>query len=176
MRIFVIADTHFNHRRLLEIGNRPTDYEARIDRAWRRGVGDDDVVIHAGDVAVGDDAAAHARLAALPGRKWLVLGNHDRRSFNWYLSRGWNSVSHGLRLELFGHRILVTHLPAALDGWFTLNIHGHLHGDTHRHSEFAGLLTERHCLVALERTGYSPVLLSSLVERFDAHMTDRHLS
>lgn len=165
-RFFVVSDTHLNHHKLTDMGVRPVEFEDRIARRWRQLVHSEDVVIHLGDVCVGGDADAHARISVLPGRKWLVLGNHDRKSVGWYLGHGWDSVCHGLRLELFGQCILLTHTPVRHDGWYTMNVHGHLHNDAHRVAEFVDVLDHRHCLVALEGTEYAPVLLSSLVERF----------
>jgi calcineurin-like phosphoesterase family protein len=57
--------------------SRPDDFDHRINRHWQGMVHSDDLVVHLGDVMVGNSTDWHAIIATLPGRKVLVLGNHD---------------------------------------------------------------------------------------------------
>ena len=110
--------------------------------------------------------AQHAKwIRPLPYKKVLIRGNHDRKSANWYLDHGWDMVCDGFRLEVFGKKILFTHVPQKDDGWFDLNIHGHFHNSDHRscEPEFVKLLTDKHILLSLENTDYKPVLLEKLI-------------
>lgn len=159
MRTFVIGDTHFGHRALAtRYGARPLDFEDRILRHWRNLVSEGDLVIHLGDVVVGRAPDWMATIAQLPGRKILVVGNHDTKPIHWYMSNGFDFCCQRFCWRSLGLRILFTHEPSAA-GEFDLNIHGHLHLGRHRECH----RDHRHLLFALEETAYQPRTLESLV-------------
>lgn len=155
-KTWLIADTHFNHLKLIDIGARPTDYEVRIKRNWARLVLPQDTIYHLGDVILSRASEMTQILADLPGRKILVKGNHDLNPDNWYLTRGFSFVAHGILTK----GIWLTHAPdtAWLPSGATINIHGHLHGDEHRAEEI-GKLPAWCKLLALEdpAVDYSPI-------------------
>ncbi|MHB1526545.1 MAG: metallophosphoesterase [Candidatus Dormibacteria bacterium] len=81
-RLWLISDTHWGHRRLREVlapGVRPANVDSLMVQRWWDTVGLDDPVLHLGDVFMGDLAAADVpdRFPTLPGRVFLVPGNHD---------------------------------------------------------------------------------------------------
>lgn len=159
MKKWVIADTHFNHKMLVERGYRPAGFENRILEAWRRMVAPEDLIIHLGDVSLPDTVAeTWETISNLPGRKILVMGNHDKRSAKWYMERGFSFACEAFEL----HRILFTHEPQLLVPDHALfNVHGHLHGNGHR-SFNSGT---KHRLMALEYSNYSPVLIEKIVRK-----------
>ncbi len=172
MRILITSDTHFGHTSMLTLCNRPVNYGAKLLDSFEQMVTPQTTVIHLGDVCIGNDAAHHARMMEekrLGGarNRWLVRGNHDGKSNNWYLNAGWNWVGRSMSLKMFGHNILLTHAPASpevLDaGGYTLNVHGHLHLG---HRE--GGNDPRNVLISLERDGYTLFSLQELCNRFDA--------
>ena len=84
MSLYTIADLH-----LSEDGDKPmdvfghawNDHKARLEKAWRETVREDDTVVVPGDVSWGmrfDNTAADLLFVhSLPGRKLLGKGNHD---------------------------------------------------------------------------------------------------
>ena len=158
MRRWVIADTHFGHSKLVEEEIRPPKFGTKIIKAWGTQVSHDDLLIHLGDVAIPDsDKDLWMLLAGLPGKKILVMGNHDKRSATWYMKRGWSLACDAF--ELGG--VLFTHEPRDerdLDH-VNYNVHGHLHEGTHRPFD----PSPKHRLVALEKTGYGPILLDRVL-------------
>lgn len=159
MRIFVIADTHFGHKALINIyESRPVDFEKRIEKSWIRIVDKDDLVIHLGDVIVGKSADWASIIPNLPGRKILVLGNHDKKSESWYIENGFDFCCLSFTWQMYGLRIIFSHEPT-MEGVFDLNIHGHLHLE--RHSEY--VTDKRHYLISLEKSGYQPLTLDYIV-------------
>lgn len=82
--IFFTSDLHLGHARINELAGRPFASTAEADAAmvdrWNSVVGDDDLVVILGDVAMGDIHASLEKVATLNGTKFLVPGNHDRVS------------------------------------------------------------------------------------------------
>jgi len=168
-RIFVTADMHLGHTGLSDDGHRPKDFGELIVKRMGLLLNPSDILIDLGDVCWGDYDYWFERLKHIDCIKWLVRGNHDKKSVSWYLEHGYSSVTDGFRLEMFGKRIMFSHEPVRDDGWFDLNIHGHFHSfglDRVREMEpdLFKILTARHKLVSLEALHYEPVKLQRIVE------------
>ncbi len=173
MKIWIYADTHFGHDMLVEHGHRPYDFEHRIFNALRK-IPAEDVLLHLGDVCIGRDALRHATwIKSLPCKKWLVRGNHDKKSYSWYLEYGWDHVCEYMCLRLYGKRILFVHdpqigtefnevLPASRKN--DLLIHGHWHNiDRVPEEKIKG-----NCLLfAPENEDYQALTLEKMVKRYD---------
>jgi calcineurin-like phosphoesterase family protein len=165
MKIWLTTDTHFNHALLVDIGARPRGFEQPIMRGLSR-IPAGDVLIHLGDICIGGDDGVHAMLASLPFKKWLVRGNHDHKSWSWYMAHGWDFVGDTVSLELFGKDILLSHMPQP-DTGYDLNIHGHFHNTDHHRwePELISVLNDKQVLLAIENTNYQPVPLETVVAR-----------
>jgi calcineurin-like phosphoesterase family protein len=161
MKIFITTDTHFNHELLIKYG-RPNDFEIKIKRNLKKIVKQEDLLIHLGDVCIGNDKENNNWFKKELGCKtYLVRGNHDRKSINWYLNNGWDVVADRIDIEMFGKKMCFTHIPVAWDGYFDINYHGHFHDTDHRRiePEFNNFLCGYNKLVALEFSNYMPILL-----------------
>lgn len=157
VRYVVISDTHFEHKSIVEHGYRPENYEEKIlSNLWDVSK-PNDILIHLGDVSVKNHAhwTKQLFLAFKGKRKWLVKGNHDDHSYNWYINQGWDFVGERVVLELFKQKILLSHCPVDTT---LINIHGHLHQGTHR---MGYTLKPNHRLISMELRDYKPVLLTS---------------
>jgi calcineurin-like phosphoesterase family protein len=181
MNPWVIADTHLGHDRLIEDKCRPAGFSERTMTGLTRALTQpDDMLIHIGDVAFNDDEKWNHAITSLPGKKWLILGNHDRKSMTWYLSHGWDWVGVAMVLDIFGWKILFSHMPQLIEGSsmvnnhyqtfkYDLNVHGHFHDfsdekiQTHEQHLF-NLLTPRHFRIVLETMSYQPIKLKRIVE------------
>ncbi len=86
MTIWYTSDTHFNHKNILNLGDgRPFDtieeHNETIVRNFNEVMGDDDLLVHLGDVALGPWPVGLSYVSRLPGvARCLVPGNHDRVS------------------------------------------------------------------------------------------------
>ena len=137
--IWLISDTHFNHSKILEFtqGGRSIRPFSNVDEMnqtmldnWANTVKPQDTVIHLGDVLFGENKVEwlEANFAKLPGKKHLILGNHDNPKF---LAPFFKSIK--LWSELPG--MVLSHAPLHeqtlneshrfKDG--ILNVHGHIH-------------------------------------------------
>lgn len=148
MKFYVISDTHFNHKKIIEYENRPLDFNEQIIRNWNKKVNDHDIVIHLGDVILGHDSELPEIMRRLNGTKILARGNHDHHNDDWYMERGFDFVVdyYVYKNIAFSHAP-ITPLPIQVNRQKTgtpeweerlvdLNIHGHLHRMLHRGEEF----------------------------------------
>ncbi len=83
-RVFAIADLHLSAAQpkpMDVFGPGWTDHAERVAASWRATVGPDDIVLVAGDISwamkLPEAEADLAWIAALPGEKVFVRGNHD---------------------------------------------------------------------------------------------------
>lgn len=165
IKYWLITDTHFNHEVLKQYCGRPDDVDEIIKRNLMNYVKEGDVLIHLGDLCIGNDKANSEWFRNLKSRNILVRGNHDRKSHNWYMQNGWDLCVDRFDLEMFGKKIAFTHMPVGWDGYFDLNIHGHFHNANHRRYEadLKKVLNGYHKLLALEYTNYMPILLNKFI-------------
>jgi len=164
LNYWIISDTHFNHRKLEEWGDRSGNWE---DKLWQglETIPENDVLIHLGDISIGNDPEVHEKLATLKCKKILIKGNHDKRSSNWYMNHGWDFVCDGLELIFLGHYLHLTHRPVRPQGNTTWNIHGHTHGNMHRSEEYNDFYSkEYHIDMSPEIVGYKPIRLDTLLK------------
>lgn len=161
-QIWLITDTHFNHDKMVELCGRPANHTQLILENWRNAVSEQDTTFHLGDVILGRQSEMEAMIRSVPGKKILILGNHDQEKPSWYMKRGFDFAC-----EAFVHKgILFTHYPAqvlpvgATAEKITLNIHGHLHNSTH-HGDIP--LHPWNKKLAIEETNYKPVLLEDFI-------------
>lgn len=159
-RVWLTADLHLGHQRLIDYCRRPFSDAASMDDAMvrqLRKVGADEWLILVGDLAMGSHLLSLPLLRQIPGRKVLVLGNHDitRAGICHYVSATDDAgaplfeavvpflfwAGHG------GQEVMVTHYPLQVPAPVgpsvandsaralpLLNYHGHLHRDVLHHS------------------------------------------
>jgi calcineurin-like phosphoesterase family protein len=167
MKVFAISDTHLNHDKLIQYG-RPEDFEDRILQNLRKAKGD--ILIHCGDFCIGDDdAMMKLFMAATAGfkKRILVRGNHDKKSDAWYMERGFDFVCSAFTNTYFGKNLVFTHAPIdpKLIRDSAFNIHGHMHGNTHRlEGDIARYYDPSyHIDLAPEIRNYGPVNIETLI-------------
>lgn len=138
--VWVISDTHFNHKNILKFedkeGNKVRPFssldemnELMIEN-WNRVVKTNDKVYHLGDVFFGSPDDAKKILKRLNGKKRLIVGNHDHPK----LQVIQNNFQKIMLWRHFGN-ILLTHVPVhpsiLKENRFgehkVLNVHGHTH-------------------------------------------------
>ena len=122
--IFFTSDTHFFHKKIREFcPNRPgTDTDSmneEIVRIWNETVSPTDTVYHLGDFSFGKSEETKAIIKRLNGHKYLVMGNHDRRSAQWYADAGFDGVFQYDALLRFPSNtdVVLSHYPFKLKWW-----------------------------------------------------------
>jgi len=178
VKYWLMADPHLGHENVMvKACGRPEDYSNRILSALSKTVAPGDVFICLGDICFGKEIEWHTKMLGIPAdgtlgalrpgvRRWLVIGNHDKKSISWYLDHGWDFAAESFTLEIFGHRILFSHVPKP-DTGYTLNIHGHFHNtDHHNHEpELVAIKNDKQYLLVSENVSYQPMNLQTIIEK-----------
>jgi calcineurin-like phosphoesterase family protein len=172
--IYVSADWHWGHAKLLEYESRPRGYEEMLIERHAKVLTDETDWYCLGDLALcraDERKRCAAALKSLPGRKHFIRGNHDGFSRRWLVEDcGFETVE---RYALIGD-VFLSHFPLVhiydryLDSQREIqrafdnsgarwNVHGHTHS---RRSP------DPRCIcVSVEQTDYGPVSLASLIAR-----------
>ena len=155
-KIWVTSDTHFHHRNILiyEATNRQFKDVDEMDRAmierWNSVVRPCDVVLHLGDVAFAGKTITQNIVQKLNGRKWLLLGNHDRdKKFDWQEIGFERVFSSPFKMD---GKFIFSHEPLAEIPDGMVNIYGHVHGSKHYNT----MDSNRFC-ACVERHNLTPV-------------------
>ena len=169
---FVISDTHFNHAPILTFkdyaGKPPRPGFTDVDHMnqvmldnWTSVVKPNDTVIHCGDVLFGMDKVDWLTnvFAKLPGKKRLVLGNHDNVKM---LAPFFKDIQ--MWIDMSDKGLLFSHTPqhastlAESHRFGTgsiLNVHGHIHSNPSPEGPYK--------CVCVEQINYTPISIEELV-------------
>lgn len=164
MNIWLTTDTHFNHANMIEYCGRPENYEQKIFKGLSQ-IPSTDLLIHLGDIAWHGSERTHQKyIAPLKCKKWLVKGNHDKNSNQFYLANGWDFVAQQIVDRYFGKIVVLSHIPQK-DWGYDINIHGHFHNSEWRKYEpyLTAIKNDKQKLLALEYTNYQPVTLKKFM-------------
>jgi len=161
-KVYLVSDTHFYHHKLIEVCNRPQNFEQKIINQWKNTVSSNDIVYHLGDVTFGSQEKLKEIMKDLPGTKILIKGNHDKKnSNNWFIQSGFAAVFD----EVKTGNVILSHCPISLTkeeiDKGIINIHGHFHNCAVERwePELKELITNNHFLLILEEINYCPVSL-----------------
>jgi len=183
---FITSDLHFEHKRLPSFGTRPVGFEEIIVQNWNKTVSADDYVFMLGDLTLGNKEKTLYHCLRLNGNKYMLLGNHDKKSTKWYLECGFTVVDPVFKIfrddKGSEARILFTHEPVfpmpkdthvGKKKIFYYNIHGHRHGNIHHGGDLP--LTDRHIDMSAECTNLTPVPLFDILSHFSEKVGIGHL-
>jgi calcineurin-like phosphoesterase family protein len=155
-KIWIVSDTHFCHRRILEYeaANRPfkdrDEMNEELIRRWNEKVRDTDIVFHLGDFSFGNKNRIKDIVSRLNGRICLLLGNHDREQhYNWKELGFAKFIKHPFLLDnkfVFSHEPL-EEIPDGL-----VNIYGHVHG-----SKLFNTIDPNRLCACVERWNCAPI-------------------
>lgn len=131
------ADPHFGHDNIIKLCDRPFPSIGEMDAVIRANyascIGPDDDFWIVGDLSFGRMSSEKGYLEklfrTLPGRKHLVLGNHDNSRIR---NLPWASVQDIAEVQDGEHRFVLCHYPMIT--WHgarrgALQLFGHVHGN-----------------------------------------------
>lgn len=159
MRIFVIADTHFNHENIVKYCNRPFknvhEMNEVLIKNWNDVVEDKDIVYHLGDYGFGAKEQLKEIFNRLNGKKYLVMGNHDFMvGKKYYLELGFIEV-YKKKCEI--HNFIFTHRPIDVTSP-KINVYGHIH-DKPINPKYDD---KNHLCISADKIEFKPFLLMEI--------------
>lgn len=133
-KIYFISDTHFNHKNIIKYCNRPFKDVEEMNKVlienWNNTVTDFNTIFHLGDVALTNEGEMKEIISKLKGKKFLIKGNHDKKSKEFFRSVGFEIIPDN-PLKLDTEKLILFHKPLAYteipEGY--INIHGHIHNN-----------------------------------------------
>lgn len=181
---FATSDHHFGHERIIALSQRPfaslDDMHSALIANWNAVVGPEDVVLHLGDLALGNREESIALTGTLNGHKYLVPGNHDplstvykcstalkRRTLDTLAMYGWEVLPELVAGTRGGRRILASHYPYAGSPGSERHASMHpadaglplLHGHTHNR----GIGMHGHMFhVGVDGNAFTPVAMTTI--------------
>lgn len=173
---WVISDTHFGHKNIIEFCHRPADHDQLILENWAREIPDDATVIHLGDLCYKGNAWFREVIAPkLTGqRKLLVKGNHDGGRYSFYKRCGFK-LARPFSIMWGATEVSFSHYPwnergdadfgVEAEGPMPpnhLRLHGHIHNNGYTRAGFVPFLAQ-HINLSVEQTKYRPVNLALLL-------------
>lgn len=163
MKFYIIADTHFNHDEIITYCERPENHEQLMFSSMKQ-IRENDCLVHLGDICIRKDHEMHDKyIKPLGCKKVLCKGNHDSKSYTWYMDNGWDFVCDSFKIEYAGYDLCLSHRPLAWDGYWEINVHGHLHNLGHRDKEHIHLKRWNR-LYSPERYDYKCVELANFIQ------------
>ena len=148
---WVWSDLHLSDPGPIEAFGRPfadaRAMNAQLLEQWRRCVGADETIINLGDVAHPDawrDEDIAAAIRDCPGRRVLVIGNHDEHELDALAAAGFEEQC----------RLALSPAPLRRIPPGAVNVHGHVHD---------GAEATARLNLTVEQTDYAPIRLSDVV-------------
>lgn len=172
-RTWLISDTHFGHRNIVQFQQRPETHEVIMLSEWVRLVREDDNILHLGDVFMGSKGNQQRWamiLSRMPGNKFLILGNHDRANMpELYETAGFTIIEPFVQDGVaFTHRPISPNSAwaAIWEGQWDKNVHGHIHLNGYQ-GEFGDNLIPGKFYVnlSIEATDFRPVQFGNIPDR-----------
>lgn len=166
MTSWFTADLHLSHENIIRFCNRPfldaATMDASIIAELQARVRSEDDLWILGDFAISkatgtQRTAVRAMFDAIPGRKHLIVGNHDR---SWIRELPWHSVSPMADIIVEDQRLFLCHYPMVT---FPGARRGGLQLFGHVHQNWAG--TRNSINAGVDLWDFRPISVSEIQER-----------
>lgn len=164
---YVYSDPHFDSQKIISLTKRPfssvEEMNAVLIENYNAVIQDRDAVCYwLGDVMYSATKEKVSKLLGkMNGRKYLILGNHDRNhTETWWRDCGFEKVFTYPQYHP-ETKIFLSHEPLEefnLDklGSDIVNVHGHIHNNGYDFKNHKNYIN-----VSVEETGYKPVVLQN---------------
>ena len=160
-KTFFIADTHFGEDNIRRYENRPFENVCEMDKAlienWNSVVSSKDEVYVLGDF--GADKCEKEFLSKLNGTKYLIKGNHDVYSNEYYRNAGFAEV-YDMPILYKGFWILSHDSIYVNSNMPYANIFGHVHNNP-----IVKDYSSQHFCVSVERISYTPISFEKIIAK-----------
>lgn len=174
---YVISDTHWFHKNIIKYCSRDMNHDNIMIDRWKKAVSADDYVLHLGDLVFTRDEWLTESFftdisPSLPGRKFLILGNHDKTGpwLERYEQGGWNVIK-PFMMRYKGYDVSFDHYPTESGmihpGSKQIRVHGHIHNNGYNHFREKHREMQRYgnVNVSVEAIDYTPQPVESVLDK-----------
>ena len=113
--IWFTSDTHFGHYNIIKYTGRPFKTVEEMDETliknWNDRVKPGDIIFHLGDFGNGGSDKIKQVLTRLNGKKFMILGNHDRKTFRAGHSQHFQAITQQMYIRVNGRAVYLNHYP-----------------------------------------------------------------
>ena len=175
-KILFTSDSHFGHKNILEFCNRPFqnthEMNETLIKNWNSVVGPKDEIYHLGDFGLASPNYIRSILERLNGRKFLIVGNHDKSTLKCSDMFEWVKHLHTLKIQDKRARggvrkVILCHY--AMRVWDASHYGSyHLYGHSH------GTLPENDTLsfdVGVDSWDFTPITYEQVREKMEKKMS-----
>lgn len=181
-QVWFTSDTHFWHENIIRYCNRPfhnaQEMNAELIHRWRETVPEDGIVFHLGDFAHGSSRLWNDILCALPGRKYLILGNHDMKCIRQGFMSHFEMVVQQMTIRVDGQAIILNHNPflcyggSYRDVW---QLFGHVHSGPTSHTGLdhprLNMLFPLQYDVGVDNNDFRPISFAEVKAKIEAQVS-----
>jgi len=173
MADYFCSDLHFFHKNILKyepcrlvLGSTVEEMNWELVKCHNQVVTPEDHSWNLGDLSFQlEEKEVQIRLLvqAMHGFKTMVLGNHDKKPKEYYLSLGFDEVLEG---PFLWKGVWISHYPVLKQKVLAgkLNIHGHLHSNNHRGEDSPRVNLHLYRNVSIEcLEGFRPVKFEDVI-------------
>jgi calcineurin-like phosphoesterase family protein len=184
--LYVWSDPHIGHDNfngkggIIRHANRPFASEKEMTKQlssnWNRAVRPQDIGIVLGDYiwTGGPAEQIKEKIKLFNGRIILVLGNHDKKGYSWYMSNGIDFVCDRFAWNFNDKRVLFIHDPENVSIEERNKYQFVLHGHQHQNSPLVRQIGQCTFVnLSVENINYSPINLIVLLNRLSQGYYDR---
>lgn len=188
--LFFISDTHFNHKSIIELCERPfntiEEHDQKLIDNWNSVVGPEDTVFHLGDFCFGGAPKWKEIRDQLNGHIILILGNHCMKNRTAGTDLLFDYVSQQMRIEIDGRTVYLNHFPfMTFAHWnpdkyqkehlhFALSGHTHIRrGDTGFDAQFIQHYLPTQYDVGVDFNNYTPISWEEINNKIN-YQIDNH--
>ena len=174
MKLFFSSDPHYFHPKIIKYEDRPFNNVEEMNEIMinnhNKKVGKNDYIYYVGDFSFGTPEQTCKLLDRLNGKKYMVLGNHDkvikvnqevRSKFEW--------VKDYYRLKYNGLKIVLFHYPISV--WDckhhgSVHLFGHVHSNKGNHHPLDSVQDNSYN-VGVDVNNFEPVSLEEILEKIN---------
>ena len=171
--IFFTSDLHFGHANVIRHCSRPFESAGEMDEVliqnWNAAVKPKDEIYILGDFTMKPAADAHNYLTHLYGRKYFIMGNHDKFMRKGNFDKYMSDFEWVKDYEMFYHEMkcfVLFHYPILEWANYyrgSIHLHGHVHNRNNT-IELTKDLRSRAFNVGVDVNGYKPVSITEILK------------
>lgn len=170
-KILYTSDWHLFHNNILNLADRPfSDIEEmhkKLIENYTRKVNSKDEVWFVGDMGMYHAEEIAKIIRNLPGRKYLIKGNHDIRNLECKnLRMCFAKIVNYAEIVDKGRHVILSHYPfeewnGFYRGWY--HVHGHVHNKAYRLNQISNRFN-----ASVDDCGFAPCTLDAFIQKQEA--------